>query len=77
MNDINIDWGFRGMDSDKASTVKKARLEAGLDQNDVARLLKRTQSYVSKLESGQRRIDITQLKELSRIYKKDIEFFLK
>ena len=50
--------------------LKKARKEAGLEQKEVASLLGRTQSYVSKVESGQRRIDIVQLKELARIYKK-------
>ncbi len=57
--------------------LKKAREEAGLDQLDVAKRLKKTQSYVSKIESGQRRIDIVQLKELANIYKKDIDFFIK
>jgi transcriptional regulator with XRE-family HTH domain len=56
--------------------LKKAREEAGLQQQDVARLLKRTQSYVSKLEAGQRRIDVVQLKTLAKIYKKRIEDFM-
>jgi len=57
--------------------LKKARQEAGLDQSDVARLLGKTQSYISKIESGQRRIDIITLKEFAKVYKKDINFFLK
>jgi transcriptional regulator with XRE-family HTH domain len=56
--------------------LKKAREAAGLQQQDVARLLKRTQSYVSKLESGQRRIDVVQLKTLARIYKKNMDYFV-
>jgi transcriptional regulator with XRE-family HTH domain len=56
--------------------LKKAREAAGLQQQDVARLLRRTQSYVSKLESGQRRIDIIQLKTLARIYKKSLDHLL-
>ena len=56
---------------------KKARIEAGLDQEKVADLLGKTQSYVSKIEAGQRRIDIVQLKEFSKIYKKDLDFFIK
>ena len=56
--------------------IKKAREAAGLQQQDVARLLKRTQSYVSKLESGQRRVDVVQLKSLARIYKKDMGYFI-
>jgi len=57
--------------------LKAARLEAGLDQKDAARLLKKSQSYISKIESGQRRIDIIQLRIFARIYKKDIDYFIK
>jgi len=57
--------------------LKKARQEAGLDQAEVAKLLSKTQSHVSKVEAGQRRIDIIALKEFARIYKKSIDFFLK
>lgn len=57
--------------------LKKARQEAGLEQEQVAKILKKTQSYISKIESGQRRIDIITLKELAKTYKKDINFFLK
>lgn len=57
--------------------LKKARQEAGLEQAEVAKLLGKTQSHVSKVEAGQRRIDIIALKEFAKIYKKDINFFLK
>ena len=57
--------------------LKKARKEAGLDQEAVAKLLGVTQSYISKMESGQRRIDIVQLKRFAKVYKKKIDFFLK
>ncbi len=57
--------------------LKKARQEAGLEQVEVAKLLGKTQSHVSKIESGQRRIDVIALKEFARIYKKPIGIFLK
>ena len=57
--------------------LKKARIEAGLDQEQVAKLLNKTQSHVSKVEAGQRRIDIVSLKEFARIYKKPVDYFLK
>lgn len=57
--------------------LKKARLDAGLKQEDVASKLKKPQSYISKIERGERRIDITELKELAKIYKKDISYFVK
>ncbi len=57
--------------------LKKAREKVGFDQKRVAKLLGKTQSYVSKVESGQRRLDVVQLKEFARIYKKSMDYFLK
>jgi len=54
----------------------KAREERGLKQEEVAKLLHRTQSYVSKIEAGQRRVDIIQLKEFAKIYKKSLDYFI-
>ena len=55
----------------------RARKQRSLRQGDVAKLLGRTQSYVSKIEAGQRRVDIIQLKEFAKIYKKSLSFFIK
>jgi len=55
----------------------KARKQVKLKQEDVAKKLGRTQSYISKIESGQRRIDIVQLKEFAEIYNKKLDFFIK
>lgn len=57
--------------------LKRARIEAGLGQVEVARKLGKTQSYLSKIESGQRRFDVLQLKEFAKIYKKELEYFIK
>ena len=57
--------------------LKKARLEAGLNQEKVAELLGKTQSYISKIEAGQRRIDVIQLKEFAKTYKKSLDYFIK
>jgi transcriptional regulator with XRE-family HTH domain len=56
--------------------LKEARKEAGLSQVQVAKILHRTQSYISKIESGQRKIDLIQLKQFAKIYKKDLNFFI-
>ena len=56
--------------------LKKARIEVGLDQEKVAKLLGKTQSFISKIEAGQRRIDVVQLKEFAQIYKKSLDYFL-
>jgi transcriptional regulator with XRE-family HTH domain len=57
--------------------LKKARFEAGLGQVEIAKKLGRTQSYLSKIESGQRRFDVLQLKEFAKLYKKSLDFFVK
>ena len=57
--------------------LKKARKGANLSQEEVAKILGKTQSYISKIESGQRKVDVVQLKELAKIYKKDINYFIK
>ena len=56
--------------------LMKARRGARLTQKEVAKKVGRTQSYISKLESGQRRIDIVQIKELAAIYKKNPKQFI-
>lgn len=57
--------------------LKKAREKAGLSQEQVAKTLNTTQSYISKIESGQRKIDVVQLKKLASIYKKSLDFFIR
>jgi len=57
--------------------LKRARLELGLTQSEVAEKLNKPQSYISKSENGDRRIDITELKKMAILYKKDINFFIK
>ena len=56
--------------------LKKARIEAGFDQVTVAKLLKKTQSHVSKIEAGQRNLDVVELKQLAHIYKKQLDYFI-
>lgn len=57
--------------------LKRARKEVEFNQKKVAELLCASQSYVSKVESGQLRIDVIQLKKFAKVYGKNIEFFLK
>lgn len=56
--------------------LKKARKEAGLRQIDVAKKVKRPQSYISRVESGEYRLDILEVKEFAKIYKKSIDYFV-
>jgi transcriptional regulator with XRE-family HTH domain len=57
--------------------LKIARTEANISQEELAKKLSKTQSFVSKLENGQVKVDAILLKELADIYKKGVEFFLK
>jgi len=45
------------------SELKAARQEAGLTQYDLAKRLGKSQSFVGKLEMGERRIDVVQLRD--------------
>ena len=56
--------------------IKTARKKAGLNQSQAAKLLKKSQSFISKIESGQRKVHINQLTEFSRIYKKSVKYFI-
>ena len=60
-----------------AVKLKQARIEAGLGHDDVARLIDKSQSYISKIEAGRLRLDLVQLNELAKLYKKNLDYFLK
>lgn len=55
--------------------LREARIEAGYTQEQVADKLGKPQSYVSKSEAGERRLDITELKKFAELYKKSINYF--
>jgi DNA-binding transcriptional regulator YiaG len=44
-----------------------ARTNAGVTQVELAKLLHRPQSFVSKYESGQRRLDLVEIREICRV----------
>lgn len=60
-----------------AEQLRKAREEAGLSQVEVAKKLKRPQSHISNVESGQQRVDVIELQIFAKIYNKDIKYFVK
>lgn len=57
--------------------LRQAREDAGMTQVEVARALGRPQSYVSKCESGERRVDVVELAEFARIYGLPLEHFVR
>ena len=56
--------------------LKDARVESGLKQEEVANKLGKPQSYVSKIERGERRVDIAEIKLFAKVYKKSIDYFI-
>ena len=55
--------------------LRAARHETGLTQKEVAEQLDVPQSYVSKCESGERRVDVIELTDFAAIYKKSLTYF--
>lgn len=56
--------------------LRKARKEAGLSQEAAAAALGVHQKYLSRVETGERRIDPIELEEFAKLYGKPIQFFL-
>ena len=56
--------------------LKDARVESGLKQEEVANKLGKPQSYVSKIERGERRVDIAEIKLFAKVYQKPIDYFI-
>ena len=56
--------------------LRRAREEAGLTQAEVLEKLDLYGSFLSKVESGERRIDVVELATLCKVYKVDLVEFL-
>ena len=56
--------------------LKQARLEMGMDQETVAKQINCSQSYICRIEAGQRKIDVVLIIKLAKLYKKPISFFI-
>jgi transcriptional regulator with XRE-family HTH domain len=57
--------------------LKAARERAGIGQVELARALRMSQSFVSKYEHGDRRLDIIEVLEILRVLKLDPCTFIK
>lgn len=55
--------------------LRQIRIEAGLRQADLAKKLGQPQSFVSKYESGERRLDVLELRKLCRALGSSLEEF--
>ena len=59
------------------SRLKLARHQAKMTQAQVAGRLNKPQSYVSKCESGERRVDAVELSRFAKLYGRSLAFFFK
>jgi transcriptional regulator with XRE-family HTH domain len=51
--------------------LKRERRSAGVSQQELAKRVKRPQSYVSKCETGERRLDVVEFAEWTRAIQVD------
>ncbi len=54
------------------AALRQARERHGLTQGEVAARLRTYASFVSKCESGERRLDVVELADLCRVYRTDL-----
>lgn len=57
--------------------LRQIRTERGLTQIEVAKRLGVPQSYVSKYESGERRLDILEVQDICEVYGVTLDKFAK
>ncbi|OGR47068.1 MAG: hypothetical protein A2X40_07670 [Elusimicrobia bacterium GWC2_65_9] len=55
--------------------LRQAREDADLSQTKVAKALRRPQTYVSKAEIGERRLDVLEVQEFAKLYHKPLSYF--
>lgn len=70
----------RGKESRKRrllGLLRQLRLEAGLRQADLAGKLQQPQSFVSKYESGERRLDLLEIEQICDALGLSLRDFLK
>ena len=57
------------------SRLRQARAEAGLTQVEVAEAIGRSQTWLSKCELGERRVDVVELTDLAEALGKPLAWF--
>ena len=57
--------------------LRKIRLEAGLTQAQLAESLNTDQTVISKIESGERRLDVLELREICKALGITLEVFVR
>ncbi len=57
--------------------LRETRMTAGISQRQAAKKLDRTQSFISKCESGERWVDVVELVDFLRAYDQEPNAFFK
>ena len=55
------------------NALKKARKEKGITQAQLAEALGKPQSFIAKVESGERRLDVVEFVHLARLVDADVQ----
>lgn len=55
--------------------LRQARADAGLTQEEMAKKLGRTQTWMSNSELGERRVDFVELEDFAALYGNALEWF--
>lgn len=57
--------------------LREMRVKAGLTQMDLAAHIEKDQTYVSRYESGQRKLDVLEVREICQVIGTTLEEFVK
>jgi transcriptional regulator with XRE-family HTH domain len=58
------------------SRLRQARIDVGMTQVEVAEKLGVRQTFISKVELGERRIDPVELRRFAELYRRPVDWFL-
>jgi transcriptional regulator with XRE-family HTH domain len=59
-----------------AGKLREAREHAGFSQEEAAKRLHRPQSYISRCETGVHPVNVFELEDFARLYRKALLFFI-
>ncbi|MBN1362680.1 MAG: helix-turn-helix transcriptional regulator [Sedimentisphaerales bacterium] len=68
---------YSGGQDELLRLLRETRKHAGLSQSQVARLLGRSQSFVSKYETGQLRLDLVELRAVCHALNTSLSAFVR
>ena len=57
--------------------LRQSRRELGISQEVAAKRLRKPQTYISKCELGERRIDLAEALDFAKLYKKKLSYFVR